>query len=59
MCDSASLLVGETVEGSISPHAEQPDFWKPQPMGGVVGFFPVQQKCGSQDNVCLGWRVWD
>lgn len=45
MCDSAALLIGETIEQSISPHPEQPDFWEPQPMGGVVSFFPVQQKC--------------
>lgn len=58
MCDSAALFVGETVERPFSPHPEQPDFWKPQPMGGVVSFFPVLQKCGSLGNVCLGWSVW-
>lgn len=27
-----------------------PDFWKPQSTGGVVGFFPVQQKCDCLRN---------
>lgn len=59
MCDSASLLVGEILELPISPNPEQPDFRKPQPMGGVVSFFPGQQKCGFLGSVCLGWSVWD
>lgn len=59
MCDSASLLVGEILELPISPKPEQPDFRKPQPMGGVVSFFPGQQKCGFLGSVCLGWSVWD
>lgn len=53
MCDSAALLVGETLELPISPNPGQPDFQKPQPMGGVVSFFPGQQKCGF-----LGTVVW-
>lgn len=68
LCSSVSLLSGERLSigrgfqksgwGKFS-HPERPDFWKPQPVGGVVSFFPVQWKCGFLGNVCLERCVWD